>query len=252
MGFLRRFVHKTRRVFESIRFCTGEGYNEALYWENIHHRYNSDIRAVGGGLDDARIGRYPQQRKELLQFLKKLKFQVEKAVCIEFGCGNGYWGKVFLEEGAQQYVGIDISETAVRNCRKSVPTGIFNRLNLGKSNYDLGLQGDLVFSIDVVQHFVEEIKLEKFLENMVRAVKPMGFIIVTSYTGFGDVPSDSQKEIHLLRYFKLPKFRCVHFWDTQTIRKYLQHRQLIASEKFWDKTILAFRGSREQKRSSLG
>ena len=243
MELLRWLVHKIRRISESIHFCTRKGYNEELYWENIHHRYNSDFRAVGGGPSDAHNGRYPQQKKELLQFLNKLRFNVEKAACIEFGCGNGYWGRMFLEEGAQQYVGVDVSKTAIRNCKKSVPTGIFKRLNLGKSDYDLEVQGDLVFSIDVVQHFVEEMKLEKFLENMVKAVKPAGLIILTSYTGFGDTYSDSQEEIRLLGFFKLPKFRYVHFWDIQTVQKHLQHRPLIAMEKFWDKTILAFRGS---------
>ncbi|MBI3615681.1 MAG: class I SAM-dependent methyltransferase [Candidatus Omnitrophica bacterium] len=234
---MRRLIHKIRRIYESLRFCNDEEYNEELYWEDRHRRYNSDLRAVASGPEDIRIGRYPKQKKEFLEFLSRL----EKAVCIEFGCGNGYWGKTLLEENALQYVGIDISETAIRNCKKGLPTSVFKCMNLGKDDYDLGVRGDLVFSIDVIQHIVDESKLKKFLENMAEAVKPNGFIALTSYAGFGDVHSDPQGEIDVMGFFKLPKFRFVHLWDIQTIQKHLQNCRLIGTGKFWDKTILAFK-----------
>ena len=169
-----------------------------------------------------------------------MKIKVANIGCIEIGCGNGFWGKVVLNEGTQWYKGLDISKTAVKQCREAVPDGSFECVNLSEEDYIPEEQADLVFSIDVIQHIVEEVKLKRFLSNMVACTRPGGHIVLTAYTGYGDGYTDKEEKEVLLKFIRIPKLRWVYAWDTPTIQRFLLNCNFLVSSSFWDKTILAF------------
>lgn len=229
-----------RHVLNRFRFAKGDHYDPGAFWESRHAKYQSDFRAVADSVDDAH-DRYPKQKQQFLGFLDATGIKVkDTAQCIEFGCGNGFWAQVLLEAGAPAYTGLDISTTAVRNCRKNVPCGIFEQVDLGEGSYAPPRPGDLVLSIDVTQHIVEEVKLGTFLRNMEVASKPGGHLVLTSYSGFGDGYADTDKVELIGKWFGVRKLRWVYAWDVSTLKKHLSGCELVASSAFWDKTIFAF------------
>lgn len=240
MNVFTKIAGGFRHILNRIRFAKGGSYDAGAFWEHRHAKYQSDFRAVADSSEDA-DNRYPKQKEQFLGFLGTTGIKLDGgANCIEFGCGNGFWAKVVLEAGARSYTGLDISPTAVGHCKQSVPGGGFAQVDLGGESYAPQEPVDLVFSIDVTQHIVEEAKLCKFLQNMAGAVKPGGHVVLTSYSGFGDGYTDDEKADWIGRLVKVNKLRWVYAWDVPTLKKHLQGCELVASAKFWDKTIFAF------------
>jgi len=239
MRRLMEMAGTLKRALGALRFRKGRAYNARAFWESRHARYGSDFRAVAnvsGRVEE----RYEKQREQFLGFLHKMNIVLSGASCIEVGCGNGFWANVALEAGARWYRGLDISRTAVENCRKAVPDAAFECVDLSEEGYRPEEAADLVFSIDVIQHVVEEGRLKTFLSNMVACTRPGGKIAITSYTGFGDEYTDPDDKKVLARFIRLPKLRWVHAWDTPTLERYLTGCELIGAAEFWDKTILAY------------
>lgn len=240
MKALGKIARGIRHILNRLRFAKGDSYNAGAFWEHRHARYQSDFRAVADFSGDAH-DRYPKQKAQFLKFLDAAGIKLDGGVsCTEFGCGNGFWAKVVLEAGARSYTGLDISPTAVENCKQNVPGGVFAQADLGGEDYAPQEPVGLVFSIDVTQHIVEEDKLAKFLQNMVAAVRPDGHVVLTSYSGFGDGYTDDEKADWIGKFIKVRKLRWVYAWDLPTLKKHLKGCELVASAKFWDKTVFAF------------
>ncbi|MCX6901184.1 MAG: class I SAM-dependent methyltransferase [Verrucomicrobia bacterium] len=253
MNSFGKLAHGISHFLNRLRFGKGDSYEAGAFWEHRHAKYQSDFRAVADSLADAH-DRYPKQKAQFLKFLEETGIKLDGgAHCIEFGCGNGFWTKVLLDAGIQSYCGLDISSTAVRNCKTSIPGGCFERVDLGEEDYTPRQPADLVFSIDVTQHIVEETKLVRFLRNMVTATKPGGHIVLTSYSGFGDGYADDETMELIGKFVKVRKLRWVYAWDLPTLKKHLNGCDLIASAKFWDKTVFAFlrQSGLEQARTTV-
>jgi SAM-dependent methyltransferase len=226
-------------MIRSLRYGRESGYDAAAFWDDQHRRYGSDFRAVADHLEDGAT-RYPAQRQAFLTFLEEQRIALRGVSCIELGCGNGFWANVVLTAGAASYRGFDISPTAVRHCRTAIPAATFDCVDLSRETLPSSAQADLVFSIDVLQHVVELPLLERFLDNMRSAVKPDGWIVLTSYIGYGDQFNTPAEDVGVLG-LRVPKVRWVHAWDVPTLNRLLAPYTLVAQAPFWDKTILAFR-----------
>ncbi|MFC1488295.1 class I SAM-dependent methyltransferase [Thermodesulfobacteriota bacterium] len=239
---LIEILNKTKMTLKLLINNRSWSYSPSKFWENRHIKHGLDFKAVANiSNNNEAHARYRQQKGQFLTFLESIHIKLMDKNCIEFGCGNGFWGNVVLQKGVRSYLGLDISKTAIQNCIREVPDGIFKCFDLSAEVYQLEDKADLVFSIDVVQHIVEEEKLKLFLKNMTNSVKPGGHIVFTSYTGYGDQYADPEKEKIILRFIKVPKLRWVYAWDIPTLRKHLNNCELIESTEFWDKTILAFK-----------
>ena len=92
---------------------------------------------------------------------------------IEFGCGDGNQLKYFQ---LKSYTGFDISETAIARCTslyKEDSSKHFQLLNNHKDE-----NADLVMSLDVIYHLVENETFEKYMEKVFSSSKK--FVIVYS------------------------------------------------------------------------
>jgi SAM-dependent methyltransferase len=114
--------------------------SSAVYWES---RYNS-----GGGSGAGSRDRLARFKAEVLNdFVRK------NGVCsiVEFGCGDGQ--QLTLAD-YPEYVGLDISVTAIKRCRARFPsdrTKVFSRYG-----EELNRSFDLALSLDVIYHLVED------------------------------------------------------------------------------------------------
>ncbi|HEY2483238.1 MAG TPA: methyltransferase domain-containing protein [Caulobacteraceae bacterium] len=225
-----------------LRYGRSFGYAEQKFWDDRHRRYQSDIRAVGGGSLNESIDRYPKQRIAFLDFLRTHGIDPRATKCVEFGSGNGFWATTMLEfAGVNSYIGFDISETAVNNSAIAVPGAVFFQSNLNRLDNTLSkISADIVFSIDVLQHVTEPIKAKTFLQNMVCVASTGGYVVVTSYSGFGNVLSNYNVRPNLFGRFFRP-LPYVAYWDQDFIENCLSGCQFIGSDIFWDKHIFAFK-----------
>ena len=233
-------INKLRNYWAALRHSRIGSYDPKTYWENRHARYQ-DHRAVANELEPGKQ-RYLIQRQQFLHLLDSLDVRLASRTCLEFGCGDGFWAETVLSRGAENYVGIDISRTAVERCRaKSLANTRFICQDISTTEFESDEKFDIGFSIDVIQHIVDQRKLQCFLENLQSSVKPGGHVVLTSYTGYGDRYKDSDPSVTIAGVVRLPKLRWVHTWDWQTLERLLPECELIRIERFWDKAILLFR-----------
>lgn len=141
---IKRFLQKIKlydRIEDCLGFIKTIKFNSADYWEK---------RYKGGGNSGA--GSYNHLAKFKADYINDLikRFGIQKV--IEFGCGDGNQLS-FL--GVPSYVGVDVSRFTIDTCRskfKNDPTKKFYH----STEYELDEKGDLVLSLDVIYHLIED------------------------------------------------------------------------------------------------
>lgn len=142
LGDVARWAKKR---FTQLRFR-----NSADYWEM---RY-----AEGGTSGAGSYTKFAEFKAEVLNAFTK-EHHVQSV--IEWGSGDGNQLRFFQ---FPRYVGVDVSQTAVANCRaryKDDPTKTFKHV----SEY-AGEQAELALSLDVIYHLVEDGTFEQYMQNL--------------------------------------------------------------------------------------
>jgi SAM-dependent methyltransferase len=107
---------------------------------------------------------------------------------IEFGCGDG--NQLALAD-YPAYLGIDVSETAVRLCRARFAADPRKRFKL---LFDYrGETADLALSLDVIYHLVEDDVFERYMNTLFAAAER--FVIV--YSTNAAQPADRKRPAHV-------------------------------------------------------
>jgi len=125
----------------------------ASYWEQ---RYRE------GG--NSGVGSYGEFCRFKAKFLNQFVVRQGIRTIIEFGCGDG---NQLSMASYPRYLGFDISRTAVELCRsrfRDDPTKSFALM----SEY-AGQRADLVLSLDVIFHLVEDDVFEQYMRRLFRA-----------------------------------------------------------------------------------
>lgn len=138
------------------------------FWET---RYS-----LGGNSGQGSYGKFAEFKADILN-----TFVREKAILsvIEFGCGDG--NQLSLSK-YPQYIGLDVSPTAISLCREKFaqdknksfflysPSCFVDRQNV--------FQADLGLSLDVIYHLVEDDIYQAYMDHLFSASK--NFVIVFS------------------------------------------------------------------------
>lgn len=136
--------------------------NSKSYWDR---RY-----CVGGTSGAGSYGRLAQFKAEIINDFV-LQHKVEKV--IEFGCGDG---NQLLLSNYKNYIGVDVSETAIRICKKkfvSDPTKTFLT-----SSSCFNQVADLALSLDVIYHLIEDEIYNSYMSTLFSSAQR--FVIVYS------------------------------------------------------------------------
>jgi SAM-dependent methyltransferase len=123
------------------------------YWEERYRR--------GGDSGSGSFGRLSQFKAEVLNDFVRTR-RVESVV--EFGCGDGH-----QLELAQypSYVGVDISESALRRCRERFANDPSKRfLSVGSPEVP---KADCTLSLDVILHLVDDATFETYMRELFAA-----------------------------------------------------------------------------------
>lgn len=141
-------------------------------------RYWKDRYQAGG---DSGAGSYAKLAGFKAEILNAFVAEHGVQKVIEFGCGDGNQLKL---ASYPQYIGVDISEDAVRQCQVSF-TGDPSKRFVTTADYR-NERAELALSLDVVYHLVEDAVFEEYMEQLFRAAER--FVVV--YSSNYDAPRD--------------------------------------------------------------
>lgn len=132
---------------------TGHAFKSGGYWEE---------RYAGG--DTSGSGSYGKLAQYKADFLNQFAAEKHIESVIEFGSGDGNQASLF---NFNQYTGFDVSPTAVAKCREKFrddPTKQFFQIEEYK-----GEQAELVLSLDVIYHLIEDDVYEDYMRRLFQA-----------------------------------------------------------------------------------
>jgi len=139
------------------------------YWEK---RY-----ADGGNSGSGSYNRLSDFKAETINnFVKKNNIQT----VIEFGCGDG---NQLSQALYPKYTGFDVSETAVKLCKKRFKNDITKDFFL-MNEYTSAHRAELVLSLDVIYHLVEDKIFEEYIDLLFQASTK--FVIIYAYDFDGE------------------------------------------------------------------
>ena len=131
-------------------------------------------------LGDEQIQWYEGMHKSCLKMHDDFKeFLREKrpSSILEIGCGAGYYPinlkDLFIDK---EYVGIDISETAIEFCKSRSP---FNFICTDFLKKNIDRKFDLIFSHALIDHVYD---IDLFIEKIIKSCNR--FVYVTAYRGY--------------------------------------------------------------------
>lgn len=115
--------------------------------------------------------------------LKKFIPSNNNIVIIDFGCGNGkILGEIKKINSKVKLIGLDVSETALKQAREYLPDVEFYKINDGEKIPINDQSIDFIFSSEVIEHIYDT---ENTLAEISRILKPGGKILLTiPYHGF--------------------------------------------------------------------
>ncbi len=141
-------------------------FSSANYWEQ---RY-----AKGGNSGAGSFGRLATFKAEVIN-----KFCKEKGIerVTDFGCGDGNQLKLYI---INEYVGLDVSESAIEACQKKYAgdqkkSFYIYKSELFKDNLNL-FSAELTMSIDIIFHLVEDDIFEKYMHDLFNASR--GYVVL--------------------------------------------------------------------------
>jgi SAM-dependent methyltransferase len=165
---LWRIAKKVRGKFVQFR--------SSDYWES---RY-----AKGGNSGDGSYGQFAQFKADTLNDFVSVN-KVESVV--EFGCGDG--NQLSLAK-YPHYVGIDVSPTAVARCRELFREDSSKQFWTPEEIQSPSIKGDLVLSLDVIYHLVEDEVYNRYMRSLFAAANR--FVII-----YSDNQESEDKERHV-------------------------------------------------------
>ncbi|MFC1653875.1 methyltransferase domain-containing protein [Patescibacteria group bacterium] len=121
------------------------------YWES---RYTE-----GGSSGPGSEGRLAKYKAKTINSLTK-KYGISSV--IEFGCGDGNQLK---QLDYKKYIGLDVSETAIKKCKEIFKGDESKRFLLIENNLTLP-KTDAVLSLDVIFHLVEDEVYRKYMKDL--------------------------------------------------------------------------------------
>lgn len=162
-----KFINKIKRVFTAKDKA---GFSSMDYWEN---RYSAGGNSGSGSYNELALFK--------AEVINQLLDEHNIHSVIEFGVGDG--NQLSLMK-YRQYLGLDVSGTAIKNCIKKFNGDDSKSFMLYDPacfvNNDAFLSADLVLSLDVIYHLIENNIYKKYINDIFSAGSKMVIIYSTN------------------------------------------------------------------------
>lgn len=165
-GFLRRLMGRIYAFVNTFSFKSS-----ADDWEK---RY-----AHGGNSGGGSYGKLAEFKAEIINgFIHRHAIRS----VVGFGCGDG--NQLSLLNKRVDYLGLDVSATAVACCRRKFNDDNRKRFAIYDAQRDmdpaLGIQAEMSISLDVIFHVVEDAVFVQYLRNLFSAAERLVLIYSTN------------------------------------------------------------------------
>lgn len=157
-------------------------YENQSYWVRRHAQNGGSLSAVGySGMGDGFNRVTYRLRKAAAARILKRHPEIARSSLLEAAVGIGTYGDVWAGLGVRRWVGVDICERAVRDCRSAYPDHLFVVGDLTDTAWlpDPAKKFDLVTAIDVLYHLVDEDSFQSAVGNLAGCVRPGGGLLVS-------------------------------------------------------------------------
>jgi SAM-dependent methyltransferase len=149
------------------------------YWENrLQKDFSlSSVGYIGLG-KSFNNWMYKVRRKVFIRLTKKYVDPSIAYSVLDIGCGTGFYIDRWLELGAKNISGIDITRISVENLSKKYPTLSFFQLDISDNNLPFNAKTfDYISAFDVLFHIVDDNNFISALNNINYLLKPNGIFI---------------------------------------------------------------------------
>jgi len=167
-----------------------------------------------------------KQRVKLVKDLTKKIFKDGIENCLDYGCGSGEIANVLSKQVKNRCIGVDIAEEIISIAQKKFHQSNIEFNTLDNEKYKT-IKYDLIVSITVLQHILDEAELIKVLQLFYQLINDNGIIIIV----------DSYNLNNTSEYMKLRDYQ--QFIDTlyeqgfEVIEKYnLQHPSIYPTKLY--------------------
>jgi 2-polyprenyl-3-methyl-5-hydroxy-6-metoxy-1,4-benzoquinol methylase len=223
-----------------------QAYDPDVYWDERCKRCGHT------GWSNELLYRYdqPLKKKAISRILSMAGVEIEEDTKIlDIGCGIGDIVELLADKGAC-VTGIDISKEAVRKSRErflenpmvNIVTEKVEDMKFSPNSFDL------VTSITVLQHIVEEEKFSAAVQNIVRVTKSGGYILILEATHGKEINVSYIKARDWQRYVRIfEENGCLTVYNTSYPQVGIKFVQMLSKLV----GLIFFRGKKEENRNFL-
>lgn len=149
-------------------------FDQARYWIDRHRELVGDPRAVGNL--SLTLERNLAEERQIIRSVGLLTdmLDIPKSV-LDLGCGYGRLAGVFLERG-YDYLGVDVSPTALQQAKRRHPFGQFEVADLRRWTTERTF--GVVSAIYLMAHFVDDLEWKAMVERALGWIALEGILLV--------------------------------------------------------------------------
>lgn len=161
---------------------------------------------------------YKIRRNVFLKQVKALNTDIKNANVLDIGSGTGFYIQIWKELGAKKITGVDITPTAVAHLKNTFSGAHFFLSDIGDAAFNKDQaygRYDLVSSMDVLFHIVDDQRFEQSVLNISSIISPGGYFIYSDFYLHGEtIRGESQvsrSKRYLMEVFEKNGFELVTF-----------------------------------------
>jgi 2-polyprenyl-3-methyl-5-hydroxy-6-metoxy-1,4-benzoquinol methylase len=188
---------RSKLMQRARRIPSTEGYAEdpQHYWNRRHAAFGTKLEGVGRIYlgEDANAAEYKAKWERIGGVLEGLRAH-GAVTLLDAGCGNGYFSERAAKLG-YRVEGVDFSEKAITAAR-SVPGRDAIAWRVAPlDEYRSTTTFDVVMSIDVLFHVVDDDMWRRILTNLTALVSPRGALLIQEQLVDGRVQSSDVRHV---------------------------------------------------------
>lgn len=154
--------------------------NTKDFWEN-RLAQGIDLHTTGHRAFDLPYNQwlYQAQKDRLDLLLTKNQVPINKNTSLlDIGSGWGYFVEYFFDKGVTAIEGIDIAKPSIEYLQERYPRFTFYQADISANTIPTQQKYDVITAFSVVFHIVDDVKFTNALLNMIKLLKPGGFLIL--------------------------------------------------------------------------
>lgn len=179
-GLVKRALYKT--IIGPFKYGKGDDYYAFRYWHDRLSKYGASIVGVGdeGLSEKENESSYGEDIKVFLDVCRREGIDFNSVAVLEIGCGNGMYTRELHALGVKQYTGIDITDVLFNRLTRQFDQFGFVRKDISEDKIEGKF--DLIAMISVIEHIVNDKKLDFAVENIKECLSDKGVLIVGPVT----------------------------------------------------------------------